>query len=72
MPVNLKRIDEFRWEIPMGTIPNMKVPGLVFASQKLVEKMKQESTLLQAAGVATLPGIYKHSITLPDGHEGYQ
>lgn len=71
MTVKLKRIDDIRWEIPIGTIPNMKVPGLVFASEKLVEKMKQDRTFLQAAGVATLPGIYKHSITLPDGHEGY-
>lgn len=69
--VQLKKIDEIRWQIPIGTIPNMKVPGLVFASQKLIEKMKQDRTLVQCAGVATLPGIYKHAICLPDGHEGY-
>jgi len=69
--IELKKLDSNRWEIPIGTIPNMKVPGLVFASEKLLEKMKLDRTLQQCAGVATLPGIYKHAITLPDGHEGY-
>lgn len=69
--IKLNKIDDFRWEIPVGTIPNMKVPGLVFATERMLEKMKQDRTLLQAAGVATLPGIYKHAIVLPDGHEGY-
>jgi len=69
--IKLKKIDELRWEIPIGTIPNMRVPVRVFASERMLEKMKQDRTLLQGAGVATLPGIYKHAIVLPDGHEGY-
>ncbi|MEM5804913.1 MAG: RtcB family protein [Candidatus Aenigmatarchaeota archaeon] len=71
MERHLNKIDDFRWEIPIGTIPNMRVPGMAYASEKLIEKMKQDRTLLQAAGVATLPGICKHAIVLPDGHEGY-
>jgi tRNA-splicing ligase RtcB len=69
--VEPKKIDDIHWEIPVGTIPNMNVPGLVIASEKQIAKMKQDRTLIQCAGVATLPGIYKHAITLPDGHEGY-
>jgi len=69
--MELKKIDEFRWEVPVGTIPNMKVPARIFASEKLLERMKLDRTLKQAAGVATLPGIYEHAIVLPDGHEGY-
>jgi len=69
--IKMKKIDDFRWEIPVGTIPNMKVPVRVFATEAMLEKMKQDRTLQQAAGVATLPGIYKHAIVLPDGHEGY-
>lgn len=67
----MKKINDIEWEIPQSTIPGMKVPGLVIASPKLLEKMKQDRTLIQAAGVACLPGIHKYSITLPDGHEGY-
>ncbi|MGD6933306.1 MAG: RtcB family protein [Candidatus Bathyarchaeia archaeon] len=49
----------------------MNVPGMIFASQSLLEKMKTDRTLWQCANVAQLPGIYKHAVTLPDGHEGY-
>jgi tRNA-splicing ligase RtcB len=69
--LNLKKISDVEWEIPEGTVEGMNVPGRVFASEKLLEKMKQDRTLIQGAGVATLPGIYKYSIILPDGHEGY-
>jgi len=71
MDIKLNRLNEFVWEIPTGTIKGMKVPARIIASEKLVSKMKQDRTLVQAAGVATLPGIYKYSVTLPDGHEGY-
>jgi len=49
----------------------MRVPGIVFTDDDLLEKMKMDRTLEQCANVAHLPGIYKYSITLPDGHEGY-
>ena len=49
----------------------MNVPGLVFANDTLIKKMQTDRTLWQSANVTHLPGIYKHSITLPDGHEGY-
>jgi tRNA-splicing ligase RtcB len=69
--MQIKKIDDIHWEIPVGTIPGMKVPVLIFASKTLLEKMKTDRTLTQCAGVATLPGIYKNAICLPDGHEGY-
>lgn len=69
--IQLKKIDDVHWQIPIGSIPNMRVPGMVIASDKLIEKMKTDRTMEQIAGVATLPGIYKHAIVLPDGHEGY-
>jgi tRNA-splicing ligase RtcB len=69
--VEIKKIDDIHWEIPIGTVPNMNVPGLVIASEKQIAKMQQDRTLVQCAGIATLPGIYKHAIALPDAHEGY-
>ncbi len=69
--MELKKISDVEWEIPKGTVQGMKVPGIVFASKVLLEKMKLDRTLQQTANVATLPGIYKHAICLPDGHEGY-
>jgi len=69
--VLLERVDKYTWRIPRKYKPGMRVPGVVFADEDLLEKMKTDRTLAQCANVAHLPGIYKHSITLPDGHEGY-
>ncbi|MFQ6095623.1 MAG: RtcB family protein [Candidatus Bathyarchaeia archaeon] len=69
--VPLERIDKFTWRIPRSYKPGMRVPGMVFADEELIEKIKTDRTLEQCANVAHLPGIYKYSITLPDGHEGY-
>ncbi|WP_324735820.1 RtcB family protein [Thermococcus sp. SY098] len=68
--VPLKRIDQIRWEIPKFD-KRMRVPGRVYADDVLIQKMRQDRTLEQAANVAMLPGIYKYSIVMPDGHQGY-
>ena len=69
--VPLEKIDKYVWRIPRKYKPGMRVPGMVFADDDLLKKMKTDRTLEQCANVAHLPGIYKYSITLPDGHEGY-
>ncbi len=33
--------------------------------------MRQDKTFLQSVNTTALPGIYKYSIVLPDGHQGY-
>jgi tRNA-splicing ligase RtcB len=68
--VPLEKLDEYSWSIPKYK-PGMRVPGMVFADKNLLEKMQTDRTLQQCANVTHLPGIYKYSITLPDGHEGY-
>jgi tRNA-splicing ligase RtcB len=68
--VPLEKIDDYTWRIPQYK-HGMRVPGVVFADRNLLEKMQTDRTLEQCANVAHLPGIYRYSITLPDGHEGY-
>jgi len=68
--VPLEKVDDNTWRIPKYK-PGMRVPGVVFADRSLLEKMQTDRTLWQCVNVAHLPGIYKYSITLPDGHEGY-
>lgn len=68
--VPLEKIDEYSWRIPRFR-QGMLVPGLIFANEALMEKMKTDRTMEQCANVAHLPGICKNAITLPDGHEGY-
>ena len=68
--VPLEKVNDYMWQIPKYK-PEMRVPGMVFANQALLDKMQTDRTLWQCSNVAQLPGIYKHAITLPDGHEGY-
>jgi tRNA-splicing ligase RtcB len=64
----LKRKSEFEWEItPHG---NMRVPGIVYASEELVRDMDHK-VYEQVVNVATLPGIVKASYAMPDAHWGY-
>ncbi len=65
-----RKVSENIWDIPIGHIPNMKVPGRLFASNNLLEYIETE-TIDQIANVATLPGIQKYSMAMPDAHLGY-
>src|SRR5437588_1708737 len=67
----LRRIDEVRWELPVDFMPGMRVPGLIFADDALMETMASDMAVQQVANVATLPGIVGHSIAMPDIHWGY-
>ena len=66
--MELKKISENEWEIPKSK--GMKVPAKIFASEKLMQKIKQDHTLQQAENVAHLQGIQKFSYVMPDAHEG--
>src|SRR6266567_6071195 len=65
------RIDDFTWEIPRDSMPGMRVPGVVFATESLLRQALQDRALEQVANVATLPGIVEASYAMPDIHWGY-
>ncbi|MFW5912528.1 MAG: intein-containing RctB family protein [Candidatus Hadarchaeota archaeon] len=67
----IERIDEVTWEISKTHKKGMRVPTKIFASPNLLEGMKNDMTLEQGTNVAFLGGIYKNSVVLPDGHQGY-
>ncbi|MGH3666378.1 MAG: RtcB family protein [Egibacteraceae bacterium] len=67
-PRALRRIDDVRHEL--AATGDMRVPGVVFASEALLPDDDGE-TLQQVANVATLPGIAGASFAMPDLHLGY-
>jgi tRNA-splicing ligase RtcB len=67
--MEIKKISKNIYEISQEG--NMLVPGIVYASEKLIEAIKQDKTIEQVKNVACLPGILKASIALPDAHQGY-
>jgi len=67
----ITKVSDCIWEIPQSYKRGMRVNARVYADAELLQKMKQDKTMEQAANVSFLPGVQKYSITLPDGHEGY-
>jgi tRNA-splicing ligase RtcB (3'-phosphate/5'-hydroxy nucleic acid ligase) len=65
------RLDEYRWEIPIGYVDGMRVPGRVFATESLFAQAVEDRAVEQVANVATLPGIVEASYAMPDIHWGY-
>jgi tRNA-splicing ligase RtcB len=67
----LERVDACCWRIPKSYKAGMRVDGLIFANDKLVEQIKKDQAPEQVANVATLPGIQHASLAMPDIHWGY-
>ena len=67
----LEQIDECCYRIPKSYRPDMRVDGIVFSNDALMEKLKSDQALDQVANVATLPGIQGASLAMPDIHWGY-
>ena len=49
----------------------MRVPGLLYADEKMLKVVQKDNTPLQVMNVAHLPGIVKYSLAMPDMHWGY-
>ncbi|MFN3973836.1 MAG: RtcB family protein [Dehalococcoidia bacterium] len=67
----LRKIDDYRWEMPTSYKEGMRVPGIVFADEKMLEDITKDQSLEQVANVAFLPGIVYASLAMPDIHWGY-
>lgn len=67
----LEKIDDYRWRIPKDYMKGMRVPGLIYANERMLPHIKEDNTPQQVANVAHLPGIVKYSLAMPDIHWGY-
>jgi len=65
---SLQQISADQWQLPRAG--KMRVPVLFFADRSLLEGM-DDKVRTQAINVATLPGIFRASYVMPDGHWGY-
>jgi len=66
----LNKIEDNIYEVPINYRPGMRVPGRIFVSEALLG-MVEPGTVDQVANVASLPGIVKYSMAMPDAHLGY-
>jgi tRNA-splicing ligase RtcB len=67
--LSIKQIDPYRWKIEKEG--GMRVDGIVYADERIIGEIKKDLSLQQVANVATLPGIVRASLAMPDIHEGY-
>lgn len=67
----LRQVSPVVWEIPQSFRPDMRVPARVYATDKLLNDILGDRSLEQLLNVATLPGIQKVAMVMPDVHEGY-
>ncbi|RLB11589.1 MAG: RNA-splicing ligase RtcB [Deltaproteobacteria bacterium] len=69
MEIRLEKIEALKWRIPRKG--KMRVEGLIFANERLLKLIREDQSLMQVANVATLPGIVRYSLAMPDIHWGY-
>ena len=68
-PIGYRRLSDVAWEIPANE--GMRVPGVIYASDALMELVRSDRASQQVANVAHLPGIRRASFAMPDIHWGY-
>src|SRR5881396_639567 len=66
----VRKVSETVWEIPVTYKEGMRAPARIIATEKLVREM-DEAVYEQISNVATLPGITRYALCMPDGHSGY-
>src|SRR6266849_5186003 len=69
--MNVERVGPYLWRIPPEAQAGMRVPALIVADDVLMAHIRSEASLQQLANGATLPGIVKAALAMPDIHQGY-
>ena len=65
------KINDNLWEIPENFRSDMRVPARIYADEKMLEDSLKDRSVEQLINIATLPGIQKYALAMPDIHEGY-
>jgi len=70
IPHQLRKLTDTVWELPVSFKGGMRVPARIYGTEKLIRDM-DTAVFEQISNVATLPGIVKYALCMPDGHSGY-
>src|SRR5207247_923131 len=68
---DLHKLHDWLWEIPSSYRKDMRVPARVYTSERMLDSILGDRSLEQLVNVATLPGLQRYVIAMPDVHEGY-
>src|SRR5206468_11341368 len=67
----LERLNDYCWRIPKSYKAGMRVDGLIYADDQMIDLIRKDPAPEQGANVALLPGIQYASLAMPDIHWGY-
>ena len=68
---DFRQVDEYIWELPQDFRDDMRVPARLFGDAELFDAAFRDRTVTQLTNAATLPGIVKYAMAMPDFHQGY-
>ena len=68
---DFKQINKYLYEIPRSFRADMRVPARFYADAELQKAIQGDRSLEQLVNTATLPGIVKYALAMPDMHQGY-
>ncbi len=68
---DLNRMGEYVYEIPQSFREDMRVPARFYADAELLTGALGDKSLEQLVNTATLPGVARYALAMPDIHQGY-
>jgi tRNA-splicing ligase RtcB len=68
---NFEQLDTHLFEVPVSFRKDMRVPARFYADEELLKGVVTDNSLQQLINTATLPGIVKYALAMPDIHQGY-
>jgi tRNA-splicing ligase RtcB len=68
---DFKRIDKYLYEVPQSFREDMRVPARFYADPELLAAALDDQSLEQLVNTATMPGVVKYALAMPDIHQGY-
>lgn len=71
MKYDLKKVGNCKYEIPKDENRGMRVPGVIYANEEMLNDIIEDESIQQVVNVSQLPGIIKASMAMPDIHLGY-
>ncbi|MGD8472359.1 MAG: RtcB family protein, partial [Desulfobacteraceae bacterium] len=68
---DFKQLNRNLYEVPAAFRKDMRVPARFYADEELLKGIITDNSLQQLINTATLPGIVKYALAMPDIHQGY-
>lgn len=59
------------YEIPQDYRDDMRVPARIYGDEEIIEAALKDHSMEQLVNTTTLPGVVKHTLAMPDIHQGY-